>query len=142
MKYLAVLLLFLSACGNDFRVYNREKHEIFCADLVTHCGEKINLQKLKKILEAHENIGVIRSGLHGELSVFHEACSSGQIEAVRLMMLHKEKLDLNAGDFAGSCEGTPLGRAVMAGHYDIAELLLKTGANPNEPCGHDIHNLL
>jgi ankyrin repeat protein len=56
---------------------------------------------------------------------------------MRLMLAHKEKLDLNAGDFAGLCEGTALGRAVMNGHYDIAELLLKSGADPNGPCGHD-----
>jgi hypothetical protein len=75
MRYLAVLFLFLSACSSDLRIYNQEKHEIFCADIITEEGGKINLQKLKEILEAHENVGVIRSGLHEGLSVLHEACS-------------------------------------------------------------------
>jgi ankyrin repeat protein len=125
----------LSACSNDLRVYNQE--EIFCADIVAEEGGKINLKKLKEILETHENIGVIRSGSHGELSVLHEACSSGQTDAVKLLLAHKEKLNLNAGNFSGACVSIPLGYAVLKGHYDIAELLLKNGADPNGLVGTD-----
>ncbi|MDR2598580.1 MAG: ankyrin repeat domain-containing protein [Holosporales bacterium] len=137
IKYFAALLLLLSACNRWPQEYDQWEQAIFCAGIIDRSGEKIDLQKLKEVLETNWRIGVIKSGSHGVLSVLHEACSSGQIDAVKLILKYKAKLNLNAGDFVGSCKGTALGCAVMSRHYDIAELLLKSGADPNGLCGHD-----
>ncbi|MDR1334166.1 MAG: ankyrin repeat domain-containing protein [Holosporaceae bacterium] len=137
MRYFAVLCLFLSACSDNSRLCDSEVHQVHCASIIDKEGGPINLKKLKEVLETHKNIGVISSGPYGSLSVLHEACYSGQMDAVKLMLAHKEKLDLNAGNFAGLCEGTALGSAIRKGHHDIVELLLKNGADPNGLYGHD-----
>jgi ankyrin repeat protein len=136
MKYFAALFLLLSACSNNLREHDPEKHEISCPDLIDKESGQINLKKLKEVLESHKDISVITCSRNG-WPILHEACHFGQIDAVKLILAYKKKLDLNAGNFAGSGEGTALGYAVMRGHYDIVELLLKNGADPNGLCGHD-----
>jgi ankyrin repeat protein len=136
MKYFAALFLLLSACSNNLREHDPERREISCPGVIDNENGQINLKKLKEVLESHKDISVITCSRNG-WPILHEACHSGQIDAVKLILAYNEKLDLNAGDFAGSCEGTALGNAVMRWHHEIVELLLKNGADPNGLCGHD-----
>jgi ankyrin repeat protein len=136
VKYFAALFLLLSSCSNNLREHDPERHQVYCAGVMEKEGGQINLKKLKEVLESHKDISVITCSRNG-WPVLHEACHLGQIDAVKLILAYKEKLDLNAGDFAGSCEGTALGNAVMKGHHEIVELLLQNGADQNGMCGHD-----
>jgi ankyrin repeat protein len=59
-------------------------------------------------------------------TLLHEACSQGKIAVVRELIA--KNADINAENCYGA---TPLGYAVLKNHYDIAELLLENGADPN-----------
>jgi ankyrin repeat protein len=122
------LLLFvvLLCCSRDIRTNTPKPIGVYHGEIQRSEKGPINLRKLKQVLENYKYIGVLSSG-EFHWSVLHVACYTGQIDAVRMMLKYKKKLNLNA-DVNGS---TPLGFAVSGNHYDIAKLLLENGADPN-----------
>ncbi|MDR0631640.1 MAG: ankyrin repeat domain-containing protein [Holosporaceae bacterium] len=79
----------------------------------------------KKKLKEQKKIDVnIRNGNYATL--LHEACYQGRIAVVRELIA--KNADINAENCYGAI---PLGYAILKNHYDIAELLLENGADPN-----------
>ncbi|GME57444.1 ankyrin [Neofusicoccum parvum] len=73
--------------------------------------------------------------LEEELRLLPRAAHQGRLEAVSRLV--ERGADVGTDCLAAPFKGTPLLNAVLAGHVDVAEYLLRAGADPNQRTGFD-----
>lgn len=124
---------FLSACesGNlvkakkaDSLKLNTEIYNSFGGTPILLASEKGSLEIVKMLIARKANVNA--RNIYGYNSIIL-AADRGHIEVVKLLI--ENKAELNAEAEEGGV--TALLRAVMNNNYEMAEILLKAGANPN-----------
>ena len=118
-----IAYLLIESIGNDYEKLNKKEKEHIHSQLVSllHYSARINAVAIATlILRSKFHIDLNSSFISG-LSPLHEACRSGHLEMVKLLLLYGMEANLLSNFYLNS----PLHYACFYGHTHVAAHLLK-----------------
>ena len=91
---------------------------------MNHASEIGDIKLIENLLKQGENVD--ETDINGKTPLMY-ASYNGHLETVQFLLDHKSQINMKTG-----WGYTALNDALLAGHSEIAEALLKQGANPNQ----------